>query len=117
MAESGHASIQVRCLLRARGRHRRTTRQRSTRLSLLVAPAFKIPLRPKADISEYYRPVRFRLSQSAGRGVPRRALIKKPDFERGKNGNDDANDDMDKHRSSPRKTEHPGRNQDPDAQY
>jgi hypothetical protein len=44
-----------------------------------------------------------------------RALIKKPDFERGKNGNDDANYNVDMHRGRTRKTEHPGRNQDPDA--
>src|SRR5262245_50232093 len=67
--------------------------------------------------SEHHTAVnwRFRRSQSAGRSVSRRALITKPDLERGEDGNYDANDDVDLHGRTPREAEHPGRNQDPDA--
>src|SRR5215467_15611782 len=49
------------------------------------------------------------------RGASRRALIKEPDFKRGKNGNNDTDDDVHMHRRSPCKTKHPGRYQDPHA--
>jgi hypothetical protein len=71
--------------------------------------------RPPIESKHHGRKLVFRRPQSSGRSVSRRTLIKKPDFDRGKNGNDDANDDVDLHRRSSRKTHHPGRNQDPHA--